>query len=208
MSHLSQQSAKLAVAFVIALAASTAQASPNFGPKPNISVPKPVVVLAKPTITAPKPATPAPKPVTIATNQPKPTAVTKPAAPNAQPTTQSAASLTQEAAALTRSEHELITVNMLKQFEQIAAKLGITVQDAIVLNKEFGPGPGDPTKFVMKDLHKSPSSAAYCQNGVVANYGINPGVSPGGVVMNANGMISGPYSGPAGEIGGWVYTCA
>jgi hypothetical protein len=117
-------------------------------------------------------------------------------------------SLAQQAAALSRQEHEYISVNSLKQFEQIAARLGTSVQGAIVLNKEFGPGPGDPTKIVEKNIHKSPSSAAYCKNGVVATYGINPSVSPGGVVMNPNGMVSGPYTGPAGSIGGWVYTCA
>ena len=145
--------------------------------------------------TVPKPTINLPRP-TISVSQP----VVK-----AAPVTPS---LAQQAAALSRQEHEYISVNSLKQFEQIAARLGTSVQGAIVLNKEFGPGPGDPTKIVEKNIHKSPSSAAYCKNGVVATYGINPSVSPGGVVMNPNGMVSGPYTGPAGSIGGWVYTCA
>jgi hypothetical protein len=153
---------------------------------PTTSIANPPISLPKPTISVPKPA------VNAATT--KPAAVTPP--------------LAQQAATLSRQEHEYISVNSLKQFEQIAARLGTSVQGAIVLNKEFGPGPGDPTRIVEKNIHKSPSSAAYCKNGVVANYGINPGVSPGGVVMNPNGMVSGPYTGPAGSIGGWVYTCA
>ena len=71
-----------------------------------------------------------------------------------------------------------------------------------------GPGAGDPTKIVLKDLHKSPSSAACCAAGVVAHYGISPSVPAGGVAMASNGIVSGPYTGPAGAIGGWVYTCA
>jgi len=151
----------------------------------------PTTSIAKPPISVPRPAISVPA-VKVATT--KPAAVTP--------------SLAQQAATLSIQEHEYISVNSLKQFEQIAARLGTSVQGAIVLNKEFGPGPGDPTKIVEKNIHKSPSSAAYCKNGVVANFGINPGISPGGVVMNPNGMVSGPYTGPAGQIGGWVYTCA
>lgn len=119
-----------------------------------------------------------------------------------------APSLAQQAATLTQSEHELITVNMLKQFQQIATRLGITVQDAIVLNKPFGPGAGDPKRIVEPNQHKALSSPAYCKNGVVATYGISPSTPGGGVIMNPNGTISGPYTGPAGQIGNWVFTCA
>jgi hypothetical protein len=176
----SQFSARLAKASVIAVAAILSPTTSVFASPP----PKPTISLPKPTISVPKPTISAPKPT--------------PATP----------SLAQQAAALSIQEHEYISVNSLKQFEQIAARLGTSVQGAIVLNKEFGPGKGDPTRIVEKNIHKSPSSAAYCKNGVVANFGINPGVSPGGVVMNPNGMVSGPYTGPAGQIGGWVYTCA
>ena len=166
----SQLSARL-TASVIAVAAIL---SPTAGmSKPPLGAPAPTINLPKPTVNVTKPAVAA--------------ATTKPA--TATP------SQAQQAAALSVQEHEYISVNSLKQFEQIAARLGTSVQGAIVLNKEFGPGPGDPTRIVEKNIHKSPSSAAYCKNGVVANYGINPGISPGGVVMNPNGMVSGALHG-------------
>ena len=117
-------------------------------------------------------------------------------------------SLAQQAATLSIQEHEYISVNSLKQFQQIPARLGTTVQDAIVLNKEFGPGPGDPTKIVEKNIHRSPSSPAIARMAWSPTMASTPGVSAGGVIMNPNGMISGPYTGPTGQVGGWVYACA
>jgi hypothetical protein len=183
MSYAPKLSARMGIASVIAVAAILS---------PTASMSKPPISLPKPTISLPKLTVSTPSPIKVATAKPT----------TATPT------LAQQAAALSIQEHEYISVNSLKQFQQIAARLGTTVQDAIVLNKEFGPGPGDPTKIVEKNIHRSPSSPAYCKNGLVANYGINPGVSAGGVIMNPNGMISGPYTGPAGQVGGWVYTCA
>ena len=193
MSRLSQLSAALAAVSVVALFASTADAAAptplkpttNFTaslPKLALAPPKPAVNLLKSAVNPVKPAS------------------TKPAT--------AASSLAQQAAALTRSEHELITVNALEQYQQIATRLGVTVQDAIVLNKPLGPGAGDPKRMVEPNQHRARSSPAYCKNGVVASYGISPSTPGGGVIMNPNGTISGPYTGPAGQIGNWVFTCA
>ncbi|HEY6254580.1 MAG TPA: hypothetical protein VIY51_02195 [Xanthobacteraceae bacterium] len=81
-----------------------------------------------------------------------------------------------------------------------AATLGITPAQLQILIS--GPKKGDPTVIKIPNEHIAQPSGVTCMKGVVATYGGNQAVNPGGTL---NGR---PYTGPAGVVGGWVSTCA
>ena len=81
-----------------------------------------------------------------------------------------------------------------------AATLGITPAQLQILIS--GPKKGDPTVITIPNEHIAQPSGVSCPRGVVATYGGNPAVNPGGTL---NGR---PYTGPAGVVGSWVSTCA